>query len=51
MGLMLIKMAIQNVEYCSYSISTIVISGLYAATAFLKHSKKYEGELTSKFCT
>jgi hypothetical protein len=30
--------------------SIIVVSSIYAATAFLKHSKKYEGEETSKFC-
>ena len=51
MSMLLIKMSIQNVDYCKYSPSIVVISTLYAATAFLKHSKKNEGPETSKFCT
>lgn len=51
MSMLLIKMSIQNVDYCKYSPSVVVISTLYAATAFLKHSKKNEGPETSKFCT
>lgn len=51
MSMLLVKMSIQNVDYCKYSPSVVVISTLYAATAFLKHSKKNEGPETSRFCT
>lgn len=44
MGLVLIKMAMQNISYCKYLQSILVVSSIYAATAFLKHSKKYEGD-------
>ena len=39
MTLLLIKMAIQQVDFSEYSYSTITLSAFYAATAFLKHSK------------
>ena len=29
----------------------VVIASIYASTAFLKHSKKYEGPETTKFCS
>ena len=51
MGLILVKMSIQNVEYCKWSPSIVVLASMYAATAFLKHSKKYECTDTSNFCT
>ena len=51
MALLLIKMSVQNVSFCSYSQSTVVLACFYAATAFLKHSKKHEGDDTSAFCT
>jgi len=51
MGMILVKMSIQNVEYCKWSPSIVVLASMYAATAFLKHSKKYECNDTSNFCT
>ena len=51
MGLLLVKMAIQNNEFSRHSPSVLVISAFYAATAFLKHSKKYDSVETSKFCS
>jgi hypothetical protein len=51
MSMVLIKMSIQNIDFQKYSQSIIVLSSLYAATAFLKHSKKHESPETNKFCT
>jgi len=51
MGMILVKMSIQNVEYCKWSPSIVVLAAMYAATAFLKHSKKYECNDTANFCT
>ena len=50
MSMVLVKMAIQNVDYCKYSQSIVVLASLYAATAFLKHSKKEESAETTAFC-
>lgn len=41
MALILVKMAIQNVEYTKHSQSVVVASCFYAATAHLKLSKKF----------
>lgn len=43
-------MAMQNNDFTTNSASVIVLAALYAATAFLKHSKTYAGRETSKFC-
>lgn len=51
MGMILIKMSMQNVEYTKWSPSIVVLSCMYASTAFLKHSKKYSCTDTSNFCT
>lgn len=51
MGLLLVKMAIQNNDFSKHSPSILVISAFYAATAFLKHSKAYDSAETSKFCS
>ena len=51
MAMLLTKMSMQNVDFCKYSPSVVVIASFYAATAFLKHSKKYEGVQTSLFCS
>ena len=48
MALLLVKMCIQNVEFCKYSPSLVVISSFYASTAFLKQSKKIKE--ASIFC-
>ena len=40
----------QNNDFTRHSPSILVISAFYAATAFLKHSKKYDAAETSKFC-
>lgn len=48
--MLLIKMSIQNIEFQRYSQSVVVASSLYAATAFMKHSKKHEGPETTKVC-
>lgn len=49
MAMLLMKMAIQCIDFALYSSSTIVISSIYASTAFLKNSKYYEGQDTNKF--
>lgn len=41
MALLLIKMAIQNADFLLYSPSILVVSALYSATAFLKHSRNF----------
>ena len=51
MAMVLVKMAIQNIEFQKHSQSIIVLAAMYAATAFLKHSKKHESSDTNKFCT
>jgi hypothetical protein len=51
MSLFLTKMAIQCADFCPYSPSTLVISSLYSATAFLKHSEEYASEDTDRFCS
>ena len=51
MSMVLVKMSIQNIEFQKYSQSIIVIASMYAATAFLKHSKNHESSDTNKFCT
>ena len=51
MGLLLVKMALQNNDFTRHSPSIVVISAFYAATAFLKHSKKLDQAETSKFCS
>ena len=50
MAMLLIKMGMQNVDFCDYSPSILVISSFYAATAFLKNSKKHGSTETSNFC-
>jgi len=44
-------MAIQNNDFTTNSPSILVVAALYAATAFLKHSKKHNSTETNKFCT
>ena len=41
----------QNIDFCKYSPSILVISAFYASTAFLKHAKLYESPQTSLFCS
>jgi len=36
MALLLTKMAIQNLDFCKYSPSIIVLASYYAASAFIK---------------
>ena len=49
-SLILVKMCMQSVYFCRYSQPLIVISAIYAATAFLKHSKEYGNfETTNHF--
>ena len=42
MTLILIKMSVQCSDFLPYSSSTLTVSALYSATAFLKHSKEYQ---------
>lgn len=49
MSIMLIKMSMQSIDFVNYSSSIIVISSIYASTAFLKHSQEFNGEDTDKF--
>lgn len=42
MTIILIKMSVQCSDFLPYSASTVTISALYSATAFLKHSKEYQ---------
>lgn len=46
MSLILIKMSVQCADFLPYSSSTMTISALYSATAFLKHSKDYQSPET-----
>jgi hypothetical protein len=39
-SLLLVKMAIQCIDFSEYSCSIIVISSFYAATAFIKNFKE-----------
>ena len=50
MAMFLIKMSIQNVDFCKHSPSIVVLSSLYASTSFLKHSKNLQSKETTKFC-
>jgi hypothetical protein len=47
--LLLIKMSMQCSNFCQYSQSVIVLSSFYAATAFLKHSKKLQCDESNIF--
>ena len=51
MAMVLTKMCMQNVDFCNYSPSVVVIASFYASTAFLKHSKKHAGSETNIFCS
>jgi len=51
MSMILVKMSIQNVEYCKWSPSIVVLASFYAATTFLKHSKKFNSAETATFTT
>lgn len=50
MTMMLVKMSLQCIDFCSYSPSILVLAALYASTAFVKHSKTYRGDYTNRFC-
>lgn len=50
MTLILVKMSLQCIDFSAYSPSVVVLSALYASTAFVKHSKTYKGDFTSRFC-
>jgi hypothetical protein len=50
MSMMLIKMSLQCIDFSAYSPSMVVMASMYAATAFVKHSKTYKGDFTSRFC-
>lgn len=50
-ALLLVKMAVQNNDFCQYSQSIIVLSCFYAATSLLKHSKNHECPETTAFCS
>lgn len=50
MSMMLTKMSIQCIDFSAYSASVVVLAAIYASTAFVKHSKMYKGEFTSRFC-
>lgn len=51
MSKLLVRMAMQCVDFCLYSYSTLVMAAIYASTAFLKHSKAYQSEDCALFCT
>ena len=51
MALLLIKMSIQSVDFCSIPQSIVVLASFFAATAFLKHSTKHQGPKTTAFCS
>lgn len=48
-GLQLLKMAIQCVDFSPYSQPILTAAALYASTAFLKHSVEFAGVQTDKF--
>ena len=45
----MIKMAMQCRDFMQYSGSSLVVAALYAATAFLKHSRTFAGKQTNDF--
>ena len=49
MCMLLVKMSLQCLDFCAYSPSTVVMASLYASTAFVKHSKTYRGDQTTKW--
>jgi hypothetical protein len=49
MALLLIKRVLQNVKFCEYSPSIVSLACLFASTAFIKHSKSFRCDETSKF--
>ena len=48
MSILLVKMAVQCIDFVHYSQSTLVIASIYASTAFLKHSEDFGGDDTNK---
>lgn len=50
MAMMLTKMSIQCIDFSAYSPSVVVLASIYASTAFVKHSKTFKGDFTSRFC-
>ena len=48
MSILMVKMAVQCIDFVHYSQSTLVISAIYASTAFLKHSEDLGGDDTNK---
>jgi len=50
MALLLTKMSLQCIDFQAYSSSVVVLSAIYASTAFVKHSRTYKGEYTTRFC-
>ena len=49
-ALLLVKMAMQNNSFTRQSPSVVTISAFYAATGFLKNSKKHNQTETARFC-
>lgn len=49
MAMLLIKMAMQCLDFCHYSPSQLVIASIYASTAFIKHSKQFSSNDTIDF--
>lgn len=49
-SLLLLKMAMQNNSFTHQSPSVLAISALFAATGFLKNSKKHNQTETARFC-
>lgn len=43
MALLLVKMSLQSIDFCSIPQSIVVLACFFAATAFLKHSTKHQG--------
>ena len=50
MTVYLTRMAIQSIDFSTYSPSIVVVSAAYAATAFLKNSEAYKCNETTMFC-
>lgn len=50
MSILLIKMSLQSLNFCSYSPSIVTISSIFASTAFVKHSKTLKNDHINIFC-
>jgi hypothetical protein len=51
MSMVLVKMTIQNIEFCKFSMSVVVLASYFAAVSMLRGCKQQGGQETSQFCS